>query len=192
MKVGILRFQGDVAEHMAYFQAAGAKPILIVKPEELETVDAIVIPGGESTTIGRFLFSEGFAAAIQKMVEAGKGVFGTCAGLILLAKEVAGKEVKTLNLLDIAVMRNAYGRQKDSFEAPVYLSFDPKKEFNGIFIRAPKIIRVGRDVEVVANLEGEPVMVRQGKILAATFHPELTEDLRVAEYFLREVCGGNL
>ncbi|MCX7832246.1 MAG: pyridoxal 5'-phosphate synthase glutaminase subunit PdxT [Actinobacteria bacterium] len=190
MKVAVLRFQGDVYEHLKYFAAAGAETFSVKNARELENADALVLPGGESTTISKFLFEEGFDEAIKKMIEEGKGIFATCAGLILLANEVFGNQVKSLSLLNISVLRNAYGRQKDSFEAGISLKFDSEREFTGVFIRAPKITRVGHEVEVLGELDNEPVLVRQGKILAATFHPELTEDLRIAKYFLSEVCGG--
>lgn len=190
MKLGVLRFQGDVREHLAYFKKAGAEAYTVVTAGDLKKVDALVIPGGESTTISKFIFEEGLDTAIKEFAESGKGIFATCAGLILLSSEVRGNSVPTLQLLDISVERNAYGRQVESFEAPVRLAFDSSSDFNGVFIRAPKIVRIGDSIDTIAWLDEEPVMVRQGKILAATFHPELTDDLRVAKYFLNEVCGG--
>lgn len=190
MKVAVLRFQGDVYEHIKYFNEAGAEAFPVISAKQLTDADALVLPGGESTTISKFLFEEGFDDVIKKMVEKGKGIFATCAGLILLAREVVGNQVRSLSLLNISVLRNAYGRQKDSFEAGVSLKFDKEREFTGVFIRAPKIIKLGPEVKVLGELDGEPVLVRQGKILAATFHPELTDDLRIAKYFLKDICGG--
>lgn len=188
MRIGVLRFQGDVREHVDYFKKAGAVAFPVASLEDLKKADALSIPGGESTTISKFVFKEGFHEAIKEFVAEGKAVFATCAGLILLSKEIVGNSVDSLGLLDISVLRNAYGRQKDSFEADLTLSFDPARPLRGVFIRAPRISRVGSSVEVVAELDGEPVMVRQGRMLAATFHPELTDDLRVAKYFIESVC----
>jgi len=190
MKVGVLRFQGDVREHSSYFSACGAETCPVISPEDLRGLDALVIPGGESTTIAKFVFETGFDVALKDFVIRGGAVFATCAGLILLAKDISGNKVKGLGLLDVSVERNAYGRQRESFEAPVKLLFDPEIEFNGVFIRAPKITAVYSNVEVLGELEGEPVLVKEGRILAATFHPELTDDLRIGKYFLENIVGG--
>lgn len=190
MKVGVLRFQGDVREHLSYFSACGAETSPVVSAEGLDRFDALVIPGGESTTIAKFVFETGFNVALKDYIDRGGAVFATCAGLILLAKEISGNRIKGLGLLSVSVERNAYGRQKESFEAPVKLLFDPEAEFNGVFIRAPKITAVYGNAEVLGELAGEPVLVREGKILAATFHPELTDDLRIGRYFLEHIAGG--
>jgi 5'-phosphate synthase pdxT subunit len=189
MKVGILRFQGDVREHGHYFKKAGAEVEILNSTDRLGDVDALVIPGGESTTIGKFIFSEGWDTAIKEFASSGKGIFATCAGLILLSKNVVGNKVSGLGLLDVQVERNAYGRQRESFEEDVVLSFDREKPFRAVFIRAPKILGAGSDVEVLAELKGNPVLVRERNILAATFHPELTDDLRIAEFFIKMVKG---
>jgi 5'-phosphate synthase pdxT subunit len=190
MKVGVLRFQGDVREHLNYFKACGAETLPVVKPDDLANFDALVIPGGESTTIARFIYNEGFDEAIKEFLESGRAVFATCAGLILLAKEVIGNKVQGLGFLDVVVERNAYGRQRESFEAPIQLTFDLSKEFNGVFIRAPRIVKVDKEVEVLGEFRGEPVLVKQERVMAATFHPELTEDLRIGKYFINNVVGG--
>lgn len=189
MRLGILRFQGDVREHYNYFERAGADVEVVIKAEQLKNLDGFVIPGGESTTISKFIFREGWDKAIKDFVHSGKAVFATCAGLILLARSVAGQEVDTLGLLDAVVERNAYGRQKESFEADIKLNFSPEKPFRAVFIRAPKILEIGKEVEILASVDDSPVLVTQGKILAASFHPELTDDLRIAEYFIKKVAG---
>lgn len=190
MKVGILRFQGDVREHKHYFEKAGFDAEILKSIEQLKHIDALIIPGGESTTIGKFIFSEGWDTAIKEFAALERGIFATCAGLILLAKEVAGNKVSGLGLLDVKVERNAYGRQRESFEEDVFLSFDKENPFRAVFIRAPKILEVGKNVEVLAELNGSPVLVRENNILAATFHPELTDDLRIAEFLKKMLEGG--
>jgi 5'-phosphate synthase pdxT subunit len=159
--------------------------------EELEAVDALVIPGGESTTLLRLIEVTGMRSALARFV-ATKPVLGTCAGLILLARDLDGGDpvpFPPLGVLDITVERNAYGRQIDSFEASVRLDALGGQEFEGVFIRAPRIRRVGEDVEVVASLDGEPVAVRRDGLMGICFHPELTEDLRLHRYFLAASCG---
>lgn len=189
IKVGVLAFQGDVAEHIEAFKRAGAEAFPIKKVEDLDKIDALSLPGGESTTISRFLKEEKFFEAIPQRYYEGLGIFATCAGMILLANEVVGNSVESMKLLNIKVKRNAYGRQKDSFEADVILGFD-SKPFRAVFIRAPRILEVGNGVEVVSEIEGEPIMVRSGRVLAASFHPELTDDLRIHKYFLKMLKRG--
>lgn len=184
IKVGVLAFQGDVSEHIEAFRRAGADPFPLKKAEDLDKVDALSLPGGESTTISRFLKEEKFFEVIPQKYHEGMAIFATCAGMILLSKEVVGNSVESMSLLDIKVRRNAYGRQKDSFEENILLEFD-KKPFLAVFIRAPRIVEVGKKVDVISKFNGEPVMVQSGKILAASFHPELTEDTRIHKYFLK-------
>jgi|SRR5579872_1102449 len=180
--IGILAIQGDYEAHKARLEELGAKTALVRTPEELSRVDALVIPGGESSTMLKFLERDGFYTKLKDFCTA-KPVFGTCAGSILLAKEVTGPEQKSLGVMDISVRRNAYGRQVDSSiqEQPTKLGTAPLEM---VFIRAPKIERTGKDVEVLAEFEKKPVLVRQGNKMAATFHPELSSDTRVHQLFL--------
>jgi pyridoxal 5'-phosphate synthase pdxT subunit len=175
MKVGVLAVQGNFREHAAMLRALGADVVEVRKPEQLDDVDGLVIPGGESTAIGRLVRLYGIEEALRRF---DRPVFGTCAGMILLDREHLG-------LVDVEVERNAYGRQVASFEAD--LDLDGERPLRGVFIRAPRIERAGPDVEVLAELDGAPVLIRQGRYLLATFHPELTDDTRVHELFLEAV-----
>jgi 5'-phosphate synthase pdxT subunit len=188
MNIGVLAIQGDYEAHKARLRELGANVILVRKPEQLDGLDAIVIPGGESSTFLNFLEERGFLEKLREFISA-KPAFGTCAGAILLAKEVENPPQKSLGLLDIRIRRNAYGRQIDSSicEAATRLGGGPLEM---VFIRAPKIISTGSSVEVLASENGDPVLVRQGKIMAATFHPELSTDTRVHQEFLRLVRNG--
>jgi 5'-phosphate synthase pdxT subunit len=176
MKIGILAVQGDFREHAAALRRLGAEPIEVRKPEQLEDVDGLVIPGGESTAITRLIRIYGLAEALRRFE---RPVFGTCAGMILLDREHLG-------LVDVGVRRNAYGRQVSSFEADLTLAGEDEP-LRGVFIRAPRVAEVGPAVEVLAELDGEPVLLRQGRFLVATFHPELTDDTRVHELFIDAV-----
>jgi 5'-phosphate synthase pdxT subunit len=178
MKAGVLALQGDFREHAAMFSACGATPMLVRTPEELAEVDCLAIPGGESTTIGKLARIHGLIEPIRDRVRAKMPVFGTCAGLIVLASTVHGGE-PLLSLLDLQVRRNAYGRQVDSFEADVDVR--GVGTVRGVFIRAPRIEGVGPGVEVLAEHGGEPVVVQQETVLAATFHPEMAGDPRMHE-----------
>jgi 5'-phosphate synthase pdxT subunit len=173
MRVGVLAVQGNFREHIAVLRGLGADVVEVRKPEQLEGLDGLVIPGGESTAISRLIAIYGLEEAVAHF--AGP-IFGTCAGMILLDRAHLG-------LADFVVERNAYGRQVASFETDLELSGDPKP-LRGVFIRAPRIARAGPEVEVLTELDGAPVLVRDGRILAAAFHPELTEDTRVHERFL--------
>ncbi|SRR6266481_570032 len=188
MNIGVLAIQGDYEAHKVRLQELGVNVTLVRKPEQLDGLDAIVIPGGESSTFLNFLEERGFLEKLRNFVSA-KPAFGTCAGAILLAKEVENPPQKSLGLLDIRIRRNAYGRQIDSSirEAVTKLGGGPLEM---VFIRAPKIISTGSSVEVLASENGDPVLVRQGKIMAATFHPELSTDTRVHQEFLRLVRNG--
>jgi 5'-phosphate synthase pdxT subunit len=181
-RIGILAVQGDVREHAATLSGLGADVIEVRTPEELSDVDGLVIPGGESTAIGRLIGLSGLEEPLRRY---DRPILGTCAGMILLAKEaedgVAGQPL--LGRIDLVVRRNGYGRQLASFEADLELSGEPEP-LHGIFIRAPRVIEHGPEVEVLAELDGDPVLVREGAILAAAFHPELTGDTRVHERFL--------
>jgi pyridoxal 5'-phosphate synthase pdxT subunit len=188
MKVGVLAIQGDYDAHKRRLEQLGAEVALVRKPEQLDAVDALVIPGGESTTFLKFLEQGGFLEKLRAFVRA-KPTFGTCAGAILLAKEVDNPPQASLEALDVRIRRNAYGRQVESSirEGETRLAGGPLEM---VFIRAPRFERVGAGVEVLASAGSEPVLVRQGKILAATFHPELSADTRVHEEFLRMIPNG--
>jgi 5'-phosphate synthase pdxT subunit len=170
-------------------QRLGAEVTLVRKPEQLETIDAIIIPGGESSTFLNFLAERGFLEKLRDFVRA-KPAFGTCAGAILLAKEVENPPQESLGALDIRIRRNAYGRQIDSSIRQVETKLG-QQPLEMVFIRAPKITGTGKGVEVLASESGDPVLVRQGKIMAATFHPELSNDTRVHEAFLKLVKNGH-
>ncbi len=176
MKVGVLAVQGNFREHIAMLRRLGADAVEVRKPEQLAGLDGLVVPGGESTTFMRLMRLYGLDEAVRSF--AGP-VFGTCAGMIVLDRNHLG-------LMDIEVERNAYGRQVASFEAELDLA-DDDRPLQGVFIRAPRVRELGPEVEVLAEHEGEPVLVRQGRFLAAAFHPELTEDTRVHERFLEEL-----
>lgn len=189
MRVGVLALQGDVAEHAEALRACGAEPVLVRTPDALERVQALVLPGGESTTLGALMARCGLDEAVRRRVQEGMPVFGTCAGLILMARRAAGGEPPLLGLLDVAVERNAYGRQRESFEDDLHCPAVDPNPFRVAFIRAPVITWVGEGVEVLARHEGLPVLVRQGRLLGATFHPEITGYAGVHRYFCREVAS---
>lgn len=189
MNIGVLAIQGDYGAHKSRLEHLGAQVTLVRKPEQLEAVDAIIIPGGESSTFLNFLAERGFLEKLRAFVKT-KPAFGTCAGAILLAAEVQNPPQPSLGALDIRIRRNAYGRQIDSFirSALTTLGSAPLEM---VFIRAPKIVSTGKDVEVLAREGDDPVLVRQGKIMAATFHPELSPDPRVHQEFLKLVSNGD-
>ena len=188
MRIGVLAIQGDYDAHRRRLEQLGAQTLLVKKPEQLDAVDALVIPGGESSTFLKFLEQGGFLEKLRDFVRT-KPAFGTCAGAILLAREVENTPQESLGVLDIRIRRNAYGRQLESSirEAPTKLG---GAQLEMVFIRAPRIERVGPGVEVLASAGSDPVLVRQGKIMAATFHPELSEDTRVHAAFLDLVRNG--
>lgn len=187
LNIGVLALQGAFDAHARVLRSLGANVTLVRKPEELTTIDGLVIPGGESTTFLWFLERNGFFDALKEFVQH-KPVFGTCAGVILLAKEVHNPDQKSLGVLDIAVTRNAYGRQNDSVILNADISL-PGGPMEMVYIRAPKITRVGSDVETLAERDNSPVLVREKNILAATFHPELSSDTRVHQKFLDMVAA---
>jgi len=188
MKIGVLAIQGDYEAHKAVLERLGAEVTLVRKPEQLDAIDAIVIPGGESSTFLNFLVERGFLDKLRDFVST-KPAFGTCAGAILLAKDVENPPQESLRVLDIRIRRNAYGRQIHSSIREERTKLG-EKPLEMVFIRAPKIVGTGKDVEVLASENGSPVLVRQGKIMACTFHPELSNDTRVHEEFLKLVQNG--
>jgi 5'-phosphate synthase pdxT subunit len=181
MRIGILAVQGNFREHAAMLRRLGAERVEVRKPEQLEGLDGLVVPGGESTTFVRLMRLYGLEDAIRAFQQP---VLGTCAGLIVLDRDHLG-------LVDVEVARNAYGRQVSSFEADLELAGDDEP-LRGVFIRAPRVTAAGDGVEVLAKLDGEPVLLRQGRFLVATFHPELTDDTRVHELFLESVREASL
>ena len=188
MKVGVLALQGAFAAHSECLQSLGCDTVEVRLPSDLESVDALVMPGGESSTMSQLLLSSGLFDVIDKRIADGMPVFGTCAGMILLASEILDgrPDQRSFSAIDISVRRNAFGRQIDSFESTISTSVG---EFHGVFIRAPRIERIGPGVEVVGELNGEPVLVRQNKVLAASFHPELAGDARMHQYFLEKMTS---
>jgi len=193
MKIGILAVQGDYEAHARMLERLGADYLLVRTPQDAARVDAMILPGGESTTMLKFLKEEGLEAALRALDARGAAFFGTCAGAILLAREVRAPAQESLGFADLAITRNAYGRQVASEvrSAPSKLKAEPLEM---VFIRAPWIEEIGPGVEVLARQGGRPVLVREGRILIATFHPELTEDTSVHEYFLKlaaERASGN-
>jgi pyridoxal 5'-phosphate synthase pdxT subunit len=185
MKIGVLALQGDFDAHRRRLEELGAEVVLVKKPEQLDQIDGLVIPGGESSTFLKLLGESGFAK-LKHFVHA-RPTFGTCAGAILLAKEVENPQQQGLGAIDMAIRRNAYGRQLESSIREGKLADSP---IEMVFIRAPKISRLGPGVEVLATEGDDPVVVRQGRVMAATFHPELSEDPRVHQAFLDLVTNG--
>jgi 5'-phosphate synthase pdxT subunit len=188
MTIGVLAIQGDYEAHKARLEQLGASVVLVRKPEQLDSIDAIVIPGGESSTFLNFLSERGFLEKLREFVRT-KPTFGTCAGAILLAKDVENPPQESLGALDIRIRRNAYGRQIDSSirQAQTKLEGGPLEM---VFIRAPRIVATGKNVQVLASAGDDPVLIREGNIMAATFHPELSPDTRVHQEFLKLIKNG--
>ena len=184
MRIGVLALQGDFGLHARALEKCGVEAVEVRKPLELDEVDGLVMPGGESTTLLKLMDAWDFVPALEKFHSEGKPIFGTCAGLIILAREVESPKQFSLGLIDVAVERNAYGRQRESFEAQGTVRLDDTPvQLEMVFIRAPRIRRIGPGVEVLAEHRGEPVMARQDRVLVATFHPELTDSTAVHQYF---------
>ncbi|MDO8949277.1 MAG: pyridoxal 5'-phosphate synthase glutaminase subunit PdxT [Actinomycetota bacterium] len=191
MKVGVLALQGAFREHIMTFEALGVSSVAVRLPEQLSDLSGLVIPGGESTAIGKLMRTYEFYDAIRQQHGAGMAVWGTCAGAILMASVVldAVDDQEPLGLMDIDVRRNAYGRQLDSFEAELDVHGLEGETFRGVFIRAPWIERIGAEVDVLAEHDGHIVAAQHGDLLATTFHPELTGDPRMHRFFLDKVVG---
>ena len=184
-RIGILALQGDVREHVAAVREVGAEPVEVRLPRDLFGLDGLILPGGESTTMRKLIELYALREPIVALAHGGAALFGTCAGMILLADRIADGDEPVLRLLDITVQRNAYGRQLDSFEADVDLPSLGDAPVHGVFIRAPVVCDVGPDVEVLArDPDGRPIAVRQGRVLATAFHPELTPDRRLHRLLL--------
>jgi len=185
MRIGVLASQGAFAEHLAVLRQLEVEVVPVRLPRELEGLDGLIFPGGESTSIGKLMLGDDLTGMIENLAEDGLPVFGTCAGMILLANDVSDSSVPSLGLLKVTVRRNAFGRQKDSFETELDIPALGDKPFPGVFIRAPIVEQVNSGVEVLARLtDGTIVAVRQDNIVASAFHPELTADLRFHKYFL--------
>lgn len=183
-EIGVLAVQGAVREHLRAFERCGAEALPVKRPEQFKNLDGLVIPGGESTAIGKLLGQFCLVEPIRELYFDKKPIFGTCAGLALLASELEEDEKPILALMNIRACRNAFGRQRESFECALDVPVLGSEPFQAVFIRAPYISRVGSDVQVLASFEGKVVAARQGKLLVTSFHPELTEDLRLHRYFL--------
>jgi len=185
LKIGVLALQGDFALHVKALTKCGVDAVEVRKPGQLEELDGLVIPGGESTTLLKLMEEWQFVPALEKLHGAGKPIFGTCAGLILLARDVEGPRQFSLGFIDVAVERNAYGRQRESFSEPGEVDLGGRRPLEMVFIRAPRIRQMGPGVVALARRGDETVMAREGTVLVASFHPELTDDPAVHQYF----CG---
>lgn len=186
MRVGVLALQGAVSEHIRSLENAGVEGVAVKHPEELSKLDGLIIPGGESTTIGKLMGKYHFIQAIREFSGQEKPVFGTCAGLIVMAKEIEGGEEAHLGLMDIKVSRNAFGRQRESFETDLTVK-GLDNPLRAVFIRAPLITAVGDEVEVLSTYKDEIVTARQGHLLVSSFHPELTDDYSLHTYFVEMI-----
>ena len=186
LTIGVLGIQGAYEKHAKAIELAGARSEIIKYREQLEHIQGLILPGGESTTMTKVM---GYKISYDDIVNFAKDkpLFGTCAGLILLGKGVEDPRVKQLKLMDVDVSRNAYGSQKDSFVDELSLNFDENNDFHAVFIRAPQINKIGSDIKVLAECDGKPVLIESDKHLAATFHPELTPDSRIHRYFIQKI-----
>jgi 5'-phosphate synthase pdxT subunit len=187
MKIGVLALQGAFREHCLMLERCGAEAVEIRKPEELDDVVGLIIPGGESTTIGKLMVEWGLMDKIKARVQEGMAVYGTCAGMILLSKDIVGSDQPRLSLMDTVVQRNAFGRQRESFEADLAVTEFGEDPVRAVFIRAPYIESVGTGVKVMAVVNNKIVIARQGKMLVTAFHPELTNDDRIHRYFIKMI-----
>jgi len=195
VNMGVLALQGAVREHIHMIEGCGARGMIIKKPHELSRIDALIIPGGESTTIGKLMVKYEFVDVVRELHEEGLPIYGTCAGLILLAKRITrGTQLfdstqgrPLLGLMDIEARRNAFGRQRESFEADLDIGKITPPPFRAVFIRAPWIESVGSGVTVMAEFDGKVVMARQGNLLVSAFHPELMDDPRIHRYFIEMI-----
>lgn len=189
MRIGVLALQGAFREHCRMVESCGASSVEIRKPEQLDEIDGLIIPGGESTTIGKLMVEWGLEEAIRTRAQQGLAIYGTCAGMILLARHIVASSQPRLGLMDITVERNAFGRQRESFEADLDVPEFGEQPLRAVFIRAPYITAVGEGVRVMAQVGDKTVIARQGKLLVTAFHPELTGDERIHRYFLAMAAG---
>lgn len=192
MKIGVLDLQGSVIEHINILNKCGVLAIAVKYPQELDNLSGLIIPGGESTVIGRLMRRYDFIDKIKRLAEkGGLAVYGTCAGMVLLSSRVNSEEVNDykLGLIDIETQRNAFGRQQESFEADINIKEVGDKPYPAVFIRAPIISKPGRGVTILAEYEGRIIAARQNNILVSSFHPELTEDIRFHKYFVEKIAN---
>jgi 5'-phosphate synthase pdxT subunit len=187
MKIGVLALQGAFREHAKMLEQLGADTVLVKLPKHLDGIEGLVIPGGESTTIGKLMREYDLLEPIRAMGREGLPVFGTCAGMIVMAKEIEGAEEPHLGLMSVRVNRNSFGRQRESFETELDMPAVGEEPFPAVFIRAPHVTRVGEGVDVLARYGDRIVAAREGNFLALSFHPELTDDPRIHKYFLSMV-----
>jgi pyridoxal 5'-phosphate synthase pdxT subunit len=186
VKIGVLALQGAVREHIKAVENCGAEAVEIKHKEELNEIDGLILPGGESTTMRRLIDKYDFMDALKEFANEGKPMFGTCAGLILLAKNLVGYDQPHIGVMDVTVERNSFGRQRESFEADLAIK-DVADSFPAVFIRAPHIVDVGDNVEILCKHDDRIVVAREGQFLGCSFHPELTEDYRFTAYFAKMV-----
>jgi 5'-phosphate synthase pdxT subunit len=186
IKIGVLALQGAVREHIRAVENCGAEAIAIKHKEELKDVDGLILPGGESTTMRRLIDKYDFMDALKEFANEGKPMFGTCAGLILLAKNLVGYDTPHIGVMDVTVERNSFGRQRESFEAELEIK-DVADCYPAVFIRAPHIVDIGENVEILCKHDDRIVVAREGQFLGCSFHPELTEDYRFTAYFVEMV-----
>lgn len=190
MKIGVLGIQGAIQEHLRMIERTGNEPLWVKSTSELAKVSGLIMPGGESTTMIRLMKKYELWDALREAIVSGLPVYATCAGMILLAREIVNyPDQETLGVLDVVVERNGYGRQVASFETDLDIPVIGDEPFRAIFIRAPIIEKCGENVEILSTYKEKPVLVKGGKILASSFHPELTDDLRIHEYFVKEMVG---
>lgn len=188
IKIGVLALQGDYLEHQRILQILGINSTYIKTPDQLNKIDGLIVPGGESTTINKLMNSYNIKAPLKKLVRRGMPIWGTCAGMIIIANKIVQSTPKPLSLIDITVDRNAFGNQTESFEQLITFSKIGKQPFRSIFIRAPQIIDIGETIDVLGRLPNkQPVAVKQNNILATSFHPELTNDYRIHEFFVNMI-----
>lgn len=188
MKIGVLSFQGDFQKHIDVYDRLGHETVSVRTAESIEALDGLVLPGGESTTIGMLMERFGLVEAIHHEIGRGLAIMGTCAGAILMSREILGSTQPRLSILDTTIERNAYGRQVNSFEADISIPVLGPQPLRGVFIRAPRYAAVGSGVKVLATFEHAPVIVQDGRHIALTFHPELTGDTRLHEYFVESIA----
>jgi pyridoxal 5'-phosphate synthase pdxT subunit len=186
-RVGVLALQGDVPEHLRAVEQAGAVAVPVRRRSTLDEVEALILPGGESTTVGKLLERYDLMEPIRERARAGMPILGTCAGLILLAREIEGSDQPRLGLLDVTVRRNAYGRQVESFETDVAVPALGPEPVRAVFIRAPMVTRTGPEVERLAEAEGAPILVRQGALIGAAFHPEMAGEDRLHRFLIQQI-----